>query len=426
MIDRRSKVRREPEPIPTVLVDVPHNPIPMSSQWRKAAIKIHKILNPQFPGISVEIIDSKLMRRPRYFPVPPGHSIISKWERICNNILEVSDYREWTGISLWRYGVEDSPTLDRLTVIVGVLESSVNLFTDAARRIRGILAMENEKDIDVLFMKNERFCFADEVELTHEVELKFYRPLEQEMCTHRFLLPGVSMGIHNSTAGTSTMGGIVRLRRGSNWFDYGLTCFPCVDPPPNDPMAKRTLQVDQPSTFDLQNTIANLNEKIERFTDANLLRIEKNIETKKQGAEVFVTPSEEQRYYMIIECIESFKKQRLVFEKVLVEGSHRLGHISFGSGANGVITEAGKSRVSDWALIEPFNYAHESPGLLPFYPHPLSEKLISQDHLVKFGRSTGKTSGYYNKVRELQILRVNDPTQRQGFRIVTTFEHSVV
>ncbi|KAJ5263273.1 hypothetical protein N7478_010878 [Penicillium angulare] len=465
---RRSEVRSGPEPILTVLVVIPHDPNPQSSQWRKAAIKIHHVLSPEFPSISVEIIDDKMMRRPHCFPIPPGHSIIPKWKRICSKILNESDYQEWTGISLWRYGVEDLPTQNRMTVIVGLLESTVGLFSTFAKQIKGILALENEEDIDVLFIKNERFLLTYEA----QAEVQIGSPLELGMCRNRLLLPGVSIGIQNSTAGTWTLGGIVQLKRQGIEYHFALTCFHCVYPPPyhrsiltntkgaaqaltnweyqhiapNDHMAKKILRIEQPSTFDLKNTIAHLDESIGCEKNPEFLRVDEKSKAIEQGVDDFVTPNEDRRYRKTLDRIQTLESQRAVFEKILAEESHGLGHVFSGSGANSTITEDGVTRISDWALInvnlerladgktdentfielnKPFNYNKESPPPRDFVPLPSGKKIISEDRLVKFGRSSKGTTGKYNGVEDLHIVRVKDQTQRRGFRIVITYEHSV-
>ncbi|KAJ5093825.1 hypothetical protein N7456_009686 [Penicillium angulare] len=154
---RISLVRSESEPIPTVFVVIPHQSPPDSTEWRQAARIIRGKLNLQFSGISIELIDEKMMIRPECSPVPNSHSIIPKWKQICDSILDTCDISEWSGVSLWRYGVELDPSDNRITVLVSVLESATGPFITAARTIQDILGTANENDIDVLFLKNERW-----------------------------------------------------------------------------------------------------------------------------------------------------------------------------------------------------------------------------------------------------------------------------
>lgn len=228
MIARISRVK-ESEPIPTVLVGVDHVSPPQSARWREAARKIHAELSPLLPDISVELIDEKLAQRPHCYPVEPSHPIIPKWDDICNDILRVCDICEWTGIACWRYGVEFNieefdPEENPVTIIVTVLESAVGPFTSSLRQIRDILAEYSVDDVDILFMKNERH--------SHYEESQRDNFLCQEACS-RYVLPGVGIGIQDSSTMISTLGGIVELKfpNDPTWYPYGLTCFHGVYPP---------------------------------------------------------------------------------------------------------------------------------------------------------------------------------------------------
>ncbi|KAJ5287369.1 hypothetical protein N7478_003055 [Penicillium angulare] len=208
---RISMVRSENEPIPTVLVVIPHQSPRHSSKWCEAAQILHSMLDPQFPEISIELIDEKMMYRPECSPVPHSHSIIPKWKQICTGILNSRcDITEWTGIALWPYGIEDDPNKNRLTVLVSVLESAIGPFWTSARRIQDILVATNEHDIDVLFLKNEHW---------HRFDKPDYLGIEKgprpptEICTNRVVYPEVSIGIQNSDTDTaSTLGGIAELK----------------------------------------------------------------------------------------------------------------------------------------------------------------------------------------------------------------------
>lgn len=228
MIGRISRVK-ESEPIPTVLVDVDHVSPPQSALWREAARKIHAKLSPLLPDISVELIDEKLARRPHCYPVEPSHPIIPKWDDICNDILRVCDVCEWTGVACWRYGVEFDleefdPEDNPVTIIVSVLESAVGPFASSLQQIRDILAEYSVDDVDILFMKNERH--------SHYEESQPDPVLCPEACS-RYVLPGVGIGIQNSSTMISTLGGIVELKFPNDpaWYPYGLTCFHGVYPP---------------------------------------------------------------------------------------------------------------------------------------------------------------------------------------------------
>lgn len=211
---RQSKVDPEPEPVPTVLVVTERNS-------RRVAKRIHQALAPLVSNICVELIGDALLKPFRCFPVSPSESIFHKWEKICESILSRSDILEWTALECWRYGTSGDPIQNPVTVVVSVLKSSTSQFYTATQRIRGLLAQQNESDVAILFQKDE---------IKRHVE----NPLIPRQACTLPAQPGVSLGIHSSSAGSSTLGGIVQLRSPDNeWHSFGMTCFHCVYAPEN-------------------------------------------------------------------------------------------------------------------------------------------------------------------------------------------------
>jgi len=213
---RQSKVDPEPEPVPTVVVVT-------KQSSRRVAKKIHRALVQSFPSICVELINDRLLDPFRYFPVTRSESIFHKWEDICQTILSQSDISEWTTVECSRYGTSSNPTDNPVTVIVSVLKTSENRFGTAMQQIRDILASFNENDVAILFQEDDIKQY-----------LKNDNPfLPNEACTIS-AQPGVSLGVHSSSAGSSTLGGIVELRpRDNEWHSFGITCFHCVYAPEN-------------------------------------------------------------------------------------------------------------------------------------------------------------------------------------------------
>ncbi|CAG8394603.1 unnamed protein product [Penicillium salamii] len=127
IVGRYSMVRPEPAPIPTVLV-VFADPLPIdSSNWRKAAKEIHS----------------------RSDPISPI------WGRICGQILTDCNIKQWSGVSYWRYGTDDVPDNNPMTVIMSLLKSAQGSFAKDLQWIRGILEANELEDIDILFMRDE-------------------------------------------------------------------------------------------------------------------------------------------------------------------------------------------------------------------------------------------------------------------------------
>lgn len=215
---RQSKIDPEPEPIPTVLILMPDHPQP--ELWYRAARRIYDKLQRRSLRLSVELIEGKLFDGVYCFPVEESHFIYSQWKTIAETILQNSNIQEWSGVSCWRYGTNRDRHLNPVTVIVDVRKDSVGPFITATQLIRGILAHFNQSDVDILFMKDENKYFAEGPNLHPDV-------------SNGAIYPGVSIGIHGTQAGSSTLGGLVQLRfrNEERWHTYGLTCFHCVWPP---------------------------------------------------------------------------------------------------------------------------------------------------------------------------------------------------
>ena len=107
-----------------------------------------------------------------------------------------------------------------MTVIIRVRKTCESPFVRAARYVHGILAASGEAEVDVLFTKDGTKSFI----------LNPTIPLE---ATTGSVYPGVSIGIHQSSADCSTLGGFVQLRfkDQKDWNTFVLTCFHCVFPP---------------------------------------------------------------------------------------------------------------------------------------------------------------------------------------------------
>lgn len=215
IIGRRSKVYPEPSPIPTILISaVGHS---RGWIWRDVAKKIHSIYN-----LSVEIIDEELEIPVRCFPIHQTDGIFHKWDNIRDTILHNLDIFDWNALECWRFGRSPNQMENPPTVVISVREDSHKNHHTDTQRIRGILAQFQEPGVSILFMNDQPVPHAPN------------RPLPTEACT-RQLQPGVSIGIQDSTSGSSTLGGMVELRFDNGpWQKFALTCFHAVYPPDGD------------------------------------------------------------------------------------------------------------------------------------------------------------------------------------------------
>ncbi|KAJ5908432.1 hypothetical protein N7495_001114 [Penicillium taxi] len=213
-----SKVNPGLEPSPTVFVVLSKD---FSSEaLYRAAKDIYRNLRDTFPGITIELIKEKLDLHPSCYPVSSSKSIFNKWHSISDEIVGSCQMDDWTALELWHYGVDAETTRNPITVLVRIKEQSTKKFFTSTQKIIGILAMNQEPDVQVLFIKNNMRKLVEGPEL------------HWKTCRKQ-VLPGVSIGIHNCSTGSSTLGGNVELRWANSpkWRMYALTCFHAVYPP---------------------------------------------------------------------------------------------------------------------------------------------------------------------------------------------------
>lgn len=220
---RRSKVDMEPRPIPTVLI-VANQQTQLGQwvkDWRSVAKDVHTFVNLVFPGISVDIIEEDLNKPFFCHPVREMDTIFRKWDNIRMAILAELDIDDWTGLECWRFGTSDDPLENPVTVIASIQKQSFKEHHNDSQKITNVLLQFGESNVEVLFMRDE-----------HQPHRSRTPQLEEGDCTQH-AQPGISIGIHDSSAGSSTLGGLVDLRfpGSQEWHRFGLTCFHAVYPP---------------------------------------------------------------------------------------------------------------------------------------------------------------------------------------------------
>ncbi|KAJ5567632.1 hypothetical protein N7535_006938 [Penicillium sp. DV-2018c] len=405
LVGRLSKASPETEPVFTILVAMPDQPNPET--WYSAVRRIHSELQRDAPDISVELIEQKLCAVREHNPV---------------------------------------------TVIVQVVKTSTNPFTTAARDLHGILALFDQENVDVLFRRDTSKPFMEDC----------YVPVKA--CAGA-VLPGFSLGIHQCSAGSSTLGGFVQLQfaNDSQWHTFALTCFHAVWPPanhrdvkrlteipdalralqhwefrpldPRDPrsfpdVARRILCVDHPSLRDLNNTI-----------DRGCAI----------AASMRTTPQflDEAKYEAILRRIKATEDACSPFIAMRESGNHFLGHVYAGSGLHRVRSTVRSNTDSkketheiptDWALIainpsrlQPQQHGDCVSGNMPFpyrndiqfsgaWDQPITEPFIGPE-LQKSGRSSQITCGTYSELKCVMFTQVRD--DHGQIAIVPTWEHKI-
>ncbi|CEJ57254.1 hypothetical protein PMG11_05954 [Penicillium brasilianum] len=419
---RKSRVDPEPQSIPTVRVIT--ETIPPGA--RRAAREIHYALLESIPSlfISVDIVDSLLATPLRSFPVARTDSIFDKWNDIAHAILNALDTREWVALGCWRYGVGNTGTENPVTVVVNVEKRSTSEWSTESRRIRMILRGFGVTDVDILFRKDEIRRHVEDPELP------------QAACT-KFAQPGVSLGIHSSTAGSSTLGGLVELQfPDQKWRTFGITCFHAVYAPernrqtliqvpgaseafrrwkdhpvrPGNPMAPQLLRVDHPSLSDLRRAVASLAGGIADLKSDKFREIEKQLRARDTDPDdVFVNPKDEAKYHGTVRTIDAFEQQHQFFQSFIQNETYLLGPVFAGSGlwrARAGQDQRQDLTIVDWALIEipkerlgenkPFSYKQSKPT--PEFQD--GGYLEHGKSYSKSGRSSGITTGIYSGLKE--------------------------
>ncbi|CAG8109645.1 unnamed protein product [Penicillium salamii] len=365
---RRSSVHPEPTTIPTILVAFRHRVRSLPSNWRTAAKQIYTVFRLRFRRISVELVDEGLLRVATCYPIPRSHPIVPKWKTICERILSRSDIRPWSSIGCWKYGTEREQTENPVTLMISLLNSATGSFATAIQCVKEILDSEGINDVDILFMINEGWTRHNG---------GFYDEFLQKTTCSRYVQPGVSIGIRRSSAGASTLGGLIQIKfpGDDRQHVFGLTCFHDLWPPEqhraefsgiqgaaqafdhwvfhpvpfNDRQAERLLQVDHPSTLDLQNWIAHVQDRLRRRIEE--LRFSR-LQEKKLRQGDWLEPEDATQLQIHEDQIDKTRADLEFFQDFL-DGGVKLGHIAAASGYHRQFEFArNQKRMLDWALIQ--------------------------------------------------------------------------
>lgn len=118
-------------------------------------------------------------------------------------------------------------------------------------------------------------------------------------------------------------------------------------------MAKK-LRLEQPSCFDIRNTIAKKDEVIRDFEKGiRFQELHTKVQAIKQGDDdVIMFRSDRAWYEAQVRDIEAIQDDIRSFQKFIDNGSHKMGHVYAGSGLYRALFVHDKPRMSDWALIE--------------------------------------------------------------------------
>ncbi|PYI02814.1 hypothetical protein BO78DRAFT_422245 [Aspergillus sclerotiicarbonarius CBS 121057] len=412
LFDRASKVTPEETPVPTVLITVQQSD--SSKTWRNAAKRIfNECLARYNPQASVEIISSALSNSPLPFPIEPTDGIFHVWPQVRDTILNELDITEWTGLECWRYGHhrhQEHSDLNPPTIIISIKLDSVRQFDADMQKIVQILIQNEVTDCAVLFMKDEfrRYSY------THHLA-----PLARlEGFSHQ-VQPGMSIGIHDDTATSATLGGVVEIQMegDSSWRRFNLACFHSVYPDLpgqqekldeipgareslerwrwnapgfEDSLVRKVLRVDQPSLFDVQDAIKRAGHD----------------ETKRTELQGFV---DDKSYY--------------------------LGEVCAGSGlwrtrTRDIHNETNKPGLLDWALIDvvkerqgpntPYLSTSETPPTLSKTSNP---PLPHGTELQNTGRKIPCTSTEHSPLVQVPISQARDTEGNTVPR--PTYEHGM-
>ncbi|RAK98803.1 uncharacterized protein BO80DRAFT_447165 [Aspergillus ibericus CBS 121593] len=458
LVGRQSKIRPENSPIPTIVIDLERQQDDLKD-WRKVSKLIYTNVASRHEGLSVELIDPAMEILPCCSPIQASDNIRLKWPSIRDQILEQMSIWEWTGLSLWRYGRNPDTSRNPVTIIICVRQDSTRTFHTDRRKIWAICAEHGERNVSILFMKDslQRFCRQDCWSVPQ-------LPLKACVAT---ALPGVSLGIHQSTAGSSTLGGALELRFADQpgWQKYYTTCFHCVYPPPqhretllaingamqgfarwetnapsfDDHVLPELLRIDHPSNSDLRQAVESEKASFEGFRDRRFTELESWVTALEEGEDAFITSKERKFYEKQRQRLDVVQNRLTTYERFLSNKVNILGKVVAGSGQwrakerqidGGIQQGLG---IMDWALIsalaprigsnKPFPYSEGAQAYDVVFFFSNSDRLEPDMRLFKSGRSTQNTEGRYAGVMQARIHR---ETNTQGERVpVVTYEHEI-
>lgn len=373
ILTRKSKVDPEHHGLPTVLILARRSEQPVGQDWRAISRVVYAWMSKQFPGFNVEVLDEDEAQNPRCYPVVTTDSIYPKWEHISHAILQNLDVREWTSLQCYRYGIHREPSRNPVTILVTVYYSAEGRFESSQDKIQAILASFGETTTAIVFLQDEFKNLTD-----------FARPAElDDAAISEKALPGVSLGIRNSSAGSSTFGGYIELLfPGQPWKQYGLTCFHCVYPPPGhreallrrdgdgkpappvqgtlyiteyDTKAREILHVEQPSAYDLRANIDRLSRDIGSHESNQLKDLRRRIDLVDQGSdEFYVTDTERRSYRRQMRILDALQRSKALLQAFASSERYYLGHVVFGSGLHRTkrCRDDVLPSIRDWALIQ--------------------------------------------------------------------------
>ena len=211
---------REPSPSPTLVVHA--NRHQLDDTWINASRALwHYLKCEGQAGVSVEIADPMVYRRPQYSSVLPSDGIFPVWNQILDAI--------WTGINLddvnavGCYGIGHSSNKieNPTTVHIMVSGSSPRPWNPVRDQVVNILDQYGLSEVGVMIVVGERQRENDDSAPS----------LPQSACNLTAQV-GMSMGISASQISSSTFGGFIKvyLPNQGGWTKLGLSCFHCVDP----------------------------------------------------------------------------------------------------------------------------------------------------------------------------------------------------
>ncbi|KAJ5488688.1 hypothetical protein N7539_003578 [Penicillium diatomitis] len=439
---RRSLLNPEPEAIRTCVIRT--TKLPMNAA--ALAKEIYADLRRSHYNVNVEIIDIIARLPIRSFPVLSSDKIREDWERIACEIIEILHSNEWIGIGCSRYGVEETAEENSVTVVIRIQKDSTQDWTSAARSISSLLTSCNIRDTNTLFEKNERFLGAGS-------------PILPSQVIPRTVRPGVSIGIHGSTAGSSTLGGLVDLRwPGKDWETFGITAFHGVWPPPahREGLRRRSgadadlqywktnpvrpedatrvsglLEIDHPSLGDLKGEILHKTEHIQaiEFHDRVSRIQQKMMRCELDPDSDVVTPGEQAWYSRQMEIISALAEQRDKTHTFIRDKSYYLGPVFAGSGLWRTIARRHDQGIADWALIgiprerRGANEPHRDSNMIVSPKFQFTAQPQDSQKYAKVGRSSGFTVGKYNGLRDVQLHIVLDDQGKEIGKI--TREHVI-
>ncbi|KAL2830833.1 hypothetical protein BDW59DRAFT_158273 [Aspergillus cavernicola] len=429
---RRSVYEPNDDPIVTLLVTAGR--CEAQSSW----ISLTRMLSNHLRGrglqrVSVEIMDPKLMQRPKIHPCLPSDPIFPIWTQVATDIFNGINRAGVFTVGCFRIGSDYDRHQCPPTVLLGVDRKVKRDWKQLREVVITILDRHNLHAVAVTIRKDNKIISDGDPDDTGAKV--------QE-----------TRSVYNSQG---TLGGWVDVMnpQSGDWLSFAITCSHCCFPAENelsvedckvirewkqcgvhvgDAHKARLLPIDSPSFCDMNKGVESIAAEIERLKSDSVYRQVEELKAKDE----IVLPHLERSWEYISKSIIQQQNEHHDMRDFFNSNTYRLGTVFAASGLREAKSTDNPKKLSirDWALVQPATPRSAGNNMVMLSPFQ-NPRGLSQLHgfhtglpnidekLFKIGCATGYTHGVYGNLKScLIVTKLSD-----GKKVdIETFEHVVI